>query len=62
MPAGTNHAIAGSGSQFQTVAGAPELLMGECAVIKALSNGKFEIVARIRSEEWEALKQHQGGL
>jgi len=54
-PAGTNLAIASHGNPFHAVAGPPYLAEGEAAVVRPLGDD-FEIVARIRSERWGALR------
>lgn len=57
VPAGANQVLLGHGYQFSAVAGAAyQLEQGEAAVIKGLGNGKFEVIARIRCEEWDNLK------
>ena len=57
-PAGTNFAIASHGNPFHAVAGPPYLAEGEAAVVRPLGTD-FEIVARIRSERWSALRQER---
>jgi hypothetical protein len=51
---GTNTVIASHGNPFHAVAGPPYLAEGEAAVICATPSG-FEIVARIRKEQWDLL-------
>jgi broad specificity phosphatase PhoE len=51
----TNTILVGHGNPFRAVAGPPHLMEGEAAVIKPLSGERFEIVARIRLEEWTDL-------
>jgi phosphohistidine phosphatase SixA len=53
-PHGSNLAVASHGNPFYGVAGPPYLAEGECAVIRGLGND-FEIVARIRVDDWPAL-------
>ena len=53
---GTNLAIVSHGNPFVSVAGPPYLAEGEAAVIRPIP-GDFEIVGRIRVEDWEALKE-----
>jgi hypothetical protein len=54
-PRGANLAIASHGNPFYGVAGPPYLAEGEAAVIRGLGNDDFEIVARIRVDDWPAL-------
>lgn len=57
VPPGTNHVLSGHGGQFEAVAGAAfHLEQGEAAVVRGLANGRFEVVARIRSGDWGKLK------
>jgi phosphohistidine phosphatase SixA len=51
----TNTILVGHGNPFRAVAGPPHLMEGEAAVIKPLSAERFEIVARIRVEDWTDL-------
>lgn len=51
----TNTALAGHGNPFRSVAGAPHLSEGEAAVLRPLGDGGYEIVARIRLEQWRNL-------
>jgi phosphohistidine phosphatase SixA len=53
-PRGSNLAVASHGNPFYGVAGPPYLAEGEGAVIRGLGND-FEIVARIRVDDWPAL-------
>lgn len=57
-PAGTgaNLVISSHGNPFYATAGAPYLTEGEAAVIRPLGQD-FEIVARVRHNEWRALAQ-----
>jgi phosphohistidine phosphatase SixA len=52
---GANAAIVGHANPFFSVAGPPYLAEGEAAVIRPLGN-TFEVFARIRVADWEALK------
>jgi phosphohistidine phosphatase SixA len=54
-PRGANLAVASHGNPFYGVAGPPYLAEGEAAVIRGLGN-EFEIVARIRVDDWSALR------
>jgi broad specificity phosphatase PhoE len=57
---GTNTVLVGHGNPFRAVAGPPHLMEGEAAVIKPLGGEKFEIVARIRVENWgELVKERE---
>jgi hypothetical protein len=58
-PRGANLAIASHGNPFYGVAGPPYLAEGEAAVIRGLGAGDFEIVARIRIDDWPALIKAQ---
>ena len=51
----TNTILVGHGNPFRAVAGPPHLMEGEAAVLKPLGEERFEIVARIRVEEWTDL-------
>jgi hypothetical protein len=46
--------ITSHGNPFRAIAGPPHLAEGEAAVLKPL-DGKFAVVARIRSADWESL-------
>ena len=52
---GANLAIVGHGMQFESVAGPPELDLGEVAVVRPLGN-RFEVYARLRVEDWATLR------
>jgi hypothetical protein len=52
--AGANLVISSHGNPFYAVAGAPYLAEGEAAVVRPLGQD-FEIVARVRHNEWRAL-------
>jgi phosphohistidine phosphatase SixA len=54
-PRGANLVIASHGNPFYGVAGPPYLAEGEAAVIRGLGDHGFEIVARIRVDDWAAL-------
>jgi len=54
QPPGANIAVASHGNPFFGVAGPPYLAEGESAVIRGLGDD-FEIVARIRVDDWPAL-------
>lgn len=57
VPVETNQAIIGHGHQFQFVSRmSSELEEGEAAIIKGSGDGRFDIIARIRSDEWAKLK------
>jgi hypothetical protein len=53
---GTNVIIASHGNPFYAIAGAPYLAEGEAAVIRPLGKD-FEIVARLRHDQWRALQR-----
>ena len=54
-PRGANLVIASHGNPFYGVAGPPYLAEGEAAVIRGLGNDGFEVVARVRITDWQAL-------
>lgn len=56
VPGKANLAIASHGNPFAALAGTPYLAEGESAVIEPLGAGGFRVVARIRKDEWAALK------
>ena len=56
VPKGANLAVASHGNPFFSVAGPPYLAEGEAAVIRPLANG-FVVIARIRVEDWDALRR-----
>ena len=56
VPRGTNVAIASHGNPFYGVAGPPYLAEGEMAVVEPLGDSRFRIVARVRKDDWEALR------
>jgi len=51
---GTNIAIVSHGNPFYGIAGPPYLAEGEAAVIRGLGSD-FEVIGRIRPEQWAAL-------
>ena len=55
---GANLVISSHGNQFFAVAGRPYLAEGECAVVRPVGKD-FEVVARIRVEDWPQLRQKQ---
>jgi hypothetical protein len=54
QPAGTNLAISSHGNPFFGVAGPPYLAEGEMAVVRPKGTD-FEVIARVRLEEWAGL-------
>jgi len=56
LPSGVNLAIASHGNPFVAVAGGPYLAEGQAAVIEPLGDSRFRIAARIRKDDWSALK------
>jgi broad specificity phosphatase PhoE len=52
---GTNLVVVSHGNPFYSVAGPPYLAEGEAAVLRPLG-ADFQVVARIRIDGWEALK------
>ena len=55
---GANLVISSHGNPFFAVAGRPYLAEGECAVVRPVGKD-FEVVARIRVEDWPQLRQKQ---
>ncbi len=55
QPSGSNLVIASHGNPFYGVAGPPYLAEGEAAVVRGLGKDNFEIIARIRPDDWRAL-------
>jgi phosphohistidine phosphatase SixA len=55
QPPGGNLAIVSHGNPFYGVAGPPYLAEGEGAVIRGTGNGGFDVIARIRVDDWAAL-------
>jgi broad specificity phosphatase PhoE len=60
VPGGTNLAVVSHGNPFISVAGPPYLAEGESAVVRAVS-GDFEVIGRIRIEDWGTLERSAGG-
>jgi hypothetical protein len=54
--AGSNAVIVSHGNPFHAVAGPPHLAEGEAAVIAPKGENGFEIIARIRADEWDSLE------
>jgi len=50
-----NTVLVGHGNPFRAVAGPPHLMEGEAAVIRPLGGERFEIVARIKVQDWSDL-------
>jgi len=57
QPAGHNLFIVSHGNPFYGTAGPPYLAEGEAAVVRGRGDGAFDVVARIRVEDWAALRQ-----
>jgi hypothetical protein len=56
-PAATGNAVVVShGNPFYGIAGPPRLAEGEAAIILPKGDRGFDIIARVRSEEWESLQ------
>ncbi len=56
----TNTLLVGHGNPFRSVAGAPHLSEGEAAVVQPVGEGVYQIIARIRIEEWQTLLAVRG--
>ena len=54
--AGTNNAISSHGNPFYGVFGAPYLAEGEIAVVRPGGKDGYAIAAKIKLEDWQALK------
>ena len=54
-PRGANLVVVSHGNPFYGVAGPPYLAEGEAAVIRGLGTDEFEVLARIRVGDWQAL-------
>jgi phosphohistidine phosphatase SixA len=55
QPRGSNLVIASHGNPFYAIVGPPYLAEGEAAVLRGLGGDRFEVVGRIRREDWSAL-------
>ena len=55
-PHGSNVAIVSHGNPFRAVVGGPYLAEGEAAVIEPREAAGFRVVARVRIEDWRALR------
>lgn len=56
-PAASGNAVVVShGNPFYGIAGPPRLAEGEAAIILPKGNKSFDIIARVRSDEWETLQ------
>ena len=53
---GQNNVVSSHGNPFFALFGAPYLAEGEMAVVKPQGNAGFALTARIRLEDWPALK------
>jgi phosphohistidine phosphatase SixA len=58
-PRGANLVVASHGNPFHGVAGPPYLAEGEAAVIRGLGAEDFEVIARLRIDDWRALTAAQ---
>ena len=56
VPKGANTVVSSHGNPFHAVAGPPYLAEGEMAVVLPEDDGRFRVIARVRVEEWEALR------
>ncbi|MBI2748645.1 MAG: histidine phosphatase family protein [Burkholderiales bacterium] len=56
VPNGANLVIASHGNPFHAVTGMPYLAEGEAAVVRPRGDGRFDVIARIRLEDWAALR------
>ena len=53
---GQNRVISSHGNPFQAVAGPPYLAEGEIAVVQPEGGQRFSVIARIRPQDWSALR------
>ena len=58
---GANLAIVSHGNPFRAVAGGAYLAEGEAAVVEPLGTAGFRVVARLRKDEWLALRARSPG-
>jgi hypothetical protein len=56
VPKGQNRIISSHGNPFQAVAGSPYLAEGEIAVVRPEGEMRFTVIARIRPQDWSALR------
>jgi phosphohistidine phosphatase SixA len=56
QPPSTNLVISSHGNPYQAVIGAPYLAEGEGSVIRPLGDGRWEVLARLKADEWARLK------
>jgi hypothetical protein len=52
---GTNNAISSHGNPFYAVTGPPYLQEGEVAVVRPSGAADFEVIARLKREDWDRL-------
>jgi phosphohistidine phosphatase SixA len=57
---GENLIVSSHGNPFHAIAGPPYLAEGEIAVVRPEDDGRFSVVARIRLEDWSALRDGAG--
>lgn len=60
VPAGENRVISSHGNPFHAVSGPPYLAEGEIAVLRPEGGLRFALIARIRPEDWSALRAAVG--
>ena len=56
QPPSTNLVISSHGNPYQAVIGAPYLAEGEASVIRPLGEGRWEVLARLKADDWARLK------
>jgi phosphohistidine phosphatase SixA len=56
----TNTILVGHGNPFRSIAGAPHLSEGEAVVLQPVRDEIFQIIARIRLEDWKNLLDLDG--
>lgn len=56
QPASANLVISSHGNPYQAVVGAPYLAEDEASIIRPLGEGRWEVLARLKADEWARLK------
>ena len=56
QPPSTNLVISSHGNPYQAVIGAPYLAEGEASVFRPLGEGRWEVLARLKADDWARLK------
>ncbi len=56
QPPSANLVISSHGNPYQAVIGAPYLAEGECSIIRPLGEGRWEVLARLKADDWARLR------